>query len=136
MKIKEIIIDRWEGPVEMCDMEKKFSTWEAANNWLQSQSHSFPKGGCYDKHGFKVTWEDGEEYEGRLDCKHFTETDNDLNLKQHIIDHCIWHAGKKVNPWCGKEKYEQMMADWERYKPGTKQSYIDFLNKYFPEVGI
>jgi hypothetical protein len=91
----------------------------------------------YDKTGFKVTWEDGETYEGRACLKSLSKKNNDTDLALHIFMFCIFDAGLAMSPeyrsqwdWLSPDKYEEIMESM-----GTeKQEYIDFLNKYEIEV--
>ena len=65
--VKEITITRAEGL--NCGRTKKFSRFSEANGEMSSHSHTYPKMG-YDKHQVKVVWEDGTEYDFRLDAQH------------------------------------------------------------------
>lgn len=85
--VKEVIISRAEGPKELADGKPhSFRSMAAASEYLRSQAFTFPKTGGYDKHDLKVIWDDGETYEGRLDCKGLGLPDNDLDVKKHIVD--------------------------------------------------
>ena len=56
-----------------------------------SQAHTFPgPGHGYDKHDFSIVFDDGEVYEGRLDCKSADSKDNDLDVREHIINHLTY----------------------------------------------
>jgi hypothetical protein len=128
---KCIEITRVEGPTELCGITKEFfGGWFEANAWLKRQADTFPKVG-YDKHDFKVTFDDGQVYSGRLDCKHFTREDNDLDIHKHILEFCEWNAGIAKNPYCGKEKYEEWMKNSTEEE---KQGYKDFIKKYLEFV--
>jgi hypothetical protein len=125
--IREITITRAEGPAELCDKPHYFDNWQDASSWLRSQSSTFPKGGCYDKHDFKVVFVDGEDYSGRLDCKHHTEPDNDLNLLEHIRHFCEFQAGRAKDTWCEPEEYQKIIAGKD---PADVKAYGEFIDQY------
>ena len=124
--VKKITIERAEGPTALCGMEKSFDSFAAAA-WLRSQAATFPATGGYDKHDFKVEFGDGETYEGRLDCKHFSCADADLDVFQHIKSTCVWMAGREKYPHCGEDKYRQFL----KHHPDEEiKAYGDFIDKY------
>ncbi len=128
IKVKNIIIERVEGPSVLCRKPMTFESWEKARTWLYSQSDTFPKDGTYDKHDFTITFEDGKTWSGGLDCKHFTFPNNDLDVHEHVLSFCNWYAGLAVNPHCGIEKYQAFLNLPENKKeiPG----YLEFIEKY------
>lgn len=128
--VKQITITRAEGPYEKCGKPKTFASFVAATDWMIRECETFPKDGGYDKHDFTVEFEDGETYSGRMDCKHYSCSNNDLDVRYHILSFCEWMGGIARNPWCGQEKYEAQMS---QYTEETKQGYVDFINKYLRE---
>lgn len=110
IKVQSITITRIEGPLHLCDKPKTFRNYNAAHSWLLSYSHTFPKTGGYNKHDFSITFEDESVYSGRLDCKHLSCKDNDLDIQEHIRSMAEWHSGQAKDPWCGAEKYKEFMA--------------------------
>lgn len=85
--VKQITIEWAEGYNGYCDQfPKTFDSFSDVNAFLLTNSHQFADNGGYDKHKFNVIWNDGdtEGYTGRLDCKHFKCSNNDLNMGQHI----------------------------------------------------
>lgn len=125
--VKKIIITRGEGPTALCGKPHEFATFKLANTWLRWQSSTFPAKGGYDKHDFMIIFEDGEEYSGRLDCKHHSCENNDLDIREHILSFVRWNAGRETRPWCGMEKYLQWMS---QESEETKKHYADFMDKY------
>lgn len=91
----EIRITRAEGRAHLCGSAnaRSFDSFRAANAWLFSQSPTFPKTGGYDKHDFRITYADGEVYEGRLDCKAAGCADADLDVGRHVRDFLGFMAG-------------------------------------------
>ena len=110
IKVKTVRIKRIEGRIENL-FDKTFTSMNSANDFLKSHSHDYPKGGGYDKHTFTVIWEDGKEYQGRLDCKHYTELNNVLNIGDHIKEMLEWYTGRCKDPYCGKLNYEDLCSD-------------------------
>ncbi len=129
-KLKEISITRVEGPCELCEVEKKFETWEAADKWLMSQQQTFPKTGGYDKHDFKVTWEDGKTYTGRLDCQNAECKDPDLSVYAHIKDLAEFYTGNATQTWMGEERYARFVAETKENQPECFDGYLDLLKNY------
>jgi hypothetical protein len=127
-KATEIWINRAEGPVKDCVAvtltEEKL--WKQADDLLKRWSDTAPQNGCYDKCDFKVTFEDGELYEGRFDMKHWSVELPDL--EDHILHFVRWHAGLCEHPWCGKEQYEQMVEQY--HQDGNQGIALDFLDGY------
>jgi hypothetical protein len=128
-EIKEIVIVRAEGPSSLCGKPKYFDSFITANNYLSSQSYSFPKTGGYDKHDFKITFIDGQTYDGRLDCKHHLCTDNDLNLYDHIVTFCKFYSGRMeyLPEHLTKEDYDRLLT---KQGNDTIKAYGDLLDIY------
>lgn len=83
VNIVEILVNRAEGPIESCG-NKTFSSWSEANKAVSEMAVSAPEGGAYDKTDFKITYEDGFEYKGRLDLE-FTHFMKSTPLSDHIV---------------------------------------------------
>jgi hypothetical protein len=67
--VKSVWLNRGEGPSAEVGKPVTVGSYEEANKILHRWAQSAPKeGGGYDKVDFKVTFTDGEEYEGRC-CK-------------------------------------------------------------------
>jgi hypothetical protein len=128
--VKKITITRAEGLTELCGRPMEFPSFTDAKIWLMLQDETYPKHGGYDKHDFKVEFEDGETYEGRLDCQHSSCKYPDQDVKEHIAHHVRWMSGREANPWCGMEQY---LKDMRTVAPETKKEYSDFLDKYLTE---
>jgi len=125
--VKLIVIERAEGLHELC-VTRTFKTFDDANDWLLGNSETYPKNGSYDKHDFTVIFTNGQTYEGRLDCQHASMPDPDLSVNHHMIDHLNWLAGRTQNPYCGKEKYQEIMVENEA--EGYKQQAEEWLDNY------
>jgi hypothetical protein len=66
--VKSILIDRAEGPVDLCGPQL-VTTYEEASRVFAVIAQTAPDGGGYDKCDFTVTFADGEKYEGRADIQ-------------------------------------------------------------------
>jgi hypothetical protein len=130
-KVKSIEITRAEGPSALCGVPKTFESFKDARTWLYSQSSTFPKGGCYDKHDFTITFTDGETYSGRLDCKHHLESDNDLDVYRHVLEFCTFYSGRaKLLPehFKDQETYKAFLLSSHGIE--TMNNYSEFIDKY------
>lgn len=123
--VKEIYLYRAEGPALSDGTRKRtVKTYKEARSVLRDWSSTAPKAGeGYDKVDFKVTFEDGETYEGRLDIKHYTAPNNDLDVAQHIKDTVKYYSGERP-AWRKEKDYEDSMRGID------KQKFKDFLAKY------
>lgn len=126
--VKSVVLTRLEGPSELCNKPVTFSSFIGANVWLLGQASTFPKAGGYDKVRFVVTFEDGETYTGRLDCKYFGDPNNDLDVRVHVREFLEFYAGVLKPRWMKPEQYEASIA--EAVKDGTKAEAIAWLAKY------
>ena len=125
MKIKNITIQRAEGPVDECDIKYHATSWDEADEILYNMSHSAPKKDeGYDKTDFYITFSDGVEYKGTYDLKHNSvETPS---LHSHIENHVLFHAGVKKPYWMDNDVYEQYL---QNVNVDIKE-YKEFAEKY------
>jgi hypothetical protein len=101
------------------DLEPKtppsFPTLDAANCFLRelAQTAPGPHGG-YDKTAFRVTWEDGETYEGRYDLHHaecHQENPNgQIDLGDHMRAFLEFYAGVRKPAHMRHEDYEDCLS--------------------------
>ena len=127
----KIEITRAEGPHALCGHKQTFEgpdCWNAARGWLYSQSHTFPAEGGYDKVDFVVTFEDEEEYEGRLGCKHHNCIEPDLTVGTHIRDYQEFMAGQRAPTHMTPEQYNNLMEQYA--KAGHVKAAQEFLANY------
>ena len=125
----KIQITRAEGPTRLCGKTYTFegeSCWEDARHHLYGQSSTFPKSGGYDKHDFVVTFDDGETWEGRLDCKHCTCDDPDLDVKGHIRSYAEFYAGRRRPAYMKPEVYLRVVEE----NAEAKKFMVEFLESY------
>lgn len=119
-EVREIKIDDWNGSVF-------FDSFYSANAWLRKQAEKFPAGGGYSKLNFRVVFGDGQDYSGRLDCKHSSEPDNDLDLFKHILEHLTFYSGrlKKLPDHITHEDYQRILKDTGADKVRQAGEFID-----------
>jgi hypothetical protein len=135
--VKKIVITRWEGPVELCNIPHEFTNFEDANAWLRNQSHTFATLG-YHKHSCEIEFEDGTEYSCRLDCKHHTKRNNDLDIIARLRSACEWYTGRKTNfiDDEDREQYLRWIAEWSKEDPEINALYIHVLDHCLPEEAV
>lgn len=105
--------------------------WTRANAVLASWSHTAPKTGGYDKCDFKVTYEDGETYEGRYDLTHM-DRDGYPSIEKHMTSFIGCYSGRRKPAHLKDADYRRFLAFYE--KDGTCESYAKFEDAY--EIGL
>lgn len=111
-KISSIVIDRAEGPSDLCG-ERTFTTLKEAEAFLKEAAQTAPDTGGYDKCDFTIKWADGEVYSGRADIQR-KHSITGYSLKAHITDFISFVGG------------------WSRPDHLTPAQYASYL-KTFPE---
>jgi len=117
-----IAITRAEGPVRLCKT-RVFKTWKNASAALHAAAHTYPEGGCYDKHDLTVTFKDGETYHGRLDCK---RDGSDCDVAQHVQEFVEFLAGVRKPDHMTDAQYAEHM----RRNPAQMGEALAFLATY------
>ena len=102
-----IAITRAEGPARLC-RTRTFKTWKNASAALLAACHTYPEGGCYDKHDLVVTFADGETYKGRLDCK---ANGDDCDVAVHVREYVEFLAGARRPDHMTPEQYSAILRD-------------------------
>jgi len=109
--------------------DNTFDGWFDAGVHIRGIAKWAPRGGAYDKTQFKVTFEDGSVYDGRLDIQHYTMpyegSENDL--AQHIHNHLSFYAGNWCPPHMTGEDYQNHLKS---DGPDSIKEYQDYLNTY------
>lgn len=84
-KVSKVEITRAEGPSVLCGITHTFSYLSGANAILRRWAWAMPENQRgYDKCDFRVTFTDGDTYEGRFDLQ---VTDrNTVDLKAHMVE--------------------------------------------------
>lgn len=128
IKVKSVEIERQEGKIEYCGKKAILPDFNAVRKWLWSQASTYPEHGGYDKHHFKVTFEDGHEHEGRLDCKHYNCEGNDLDLREHLNYYFRIYSGNLKPVWFKDSHWEVFCM--ENKRSGVKAYCDEMLEKY------
>jgi hypothetical protein len=136
MKVRatKIVVTRAEGRVHECVTEtlEGGNVWEKANATLGRWSRTAPgapgkPGGGYDKCDFTVTYEDGEEYEGRYDLR----GDEWPSLENHMAAFLGCYSGRMKPAHMKQADYERFLKYHEL--EGHCAQYAKFMDTY--EVG-
>ena len=128
-KVISVEVTREEGRGELCGIKKVFPSIEEANDWLVSQSNTFPADGGYDKHKFVISFnKENEEYEGRLDCKALECENNNLDIRKHVLDALNTYACITRPAWMNDEVYADFKAS--NIKSGLAKKAKDFLEQH------
>lgn len=129
IKVKEVWLNRAEGPKGQTG-ERIVHSLEAADEVLKKWAQTAPKpGGGYDKTDFKVTFDDGETYEGRYDLKQEDRKKKSL-LGTHIQENLVFYGGLHRPSHLTAEQYDQFIENMSREGGPTQEDYIEFLRKY------
>lgn len=119
VKVKEITIHWAEGDNSRYDkFPKTYTTWEDSNNAILPVYSDIVKEnveGTYNKVKFTVKFEDGEEYEGRLDVSE----KEDNPMKTHNV------IGKHI-----KEFLDYQLSEKSRTTEDKKKEVREWLEKY------
>lgn len=118
VQVTKIIIRRAEGPCTECRTVEAVGFTEA-EKILSSWSRTAPKGGGYDKCDFTIIYADGIEYKGRYDLTFEREE----SLAGHMRNWLEWCGGIAKNPWCGPDKYREIMS---RSSEAEQAEYMNF----------
>jgi hypothetical protein len=106
-----IRLERAEGRVRECEsvVFVRPSMWQDANLRLFQWSMTAPRDGGYHKCDFRVTFEDGETYEGRYDLVHHTV--DRPNLERHMRNHVDFSTGDWTPPHMTKARHGAYLQD-------------------------
>jgi hypothetical protein len=124
IKVTEIWLNRAEGPTQDVG-QKKVKSFADANRVIKNWATSAPKNGGYDKVDFKVTWEDGEVYEGRYDMTY--EDTWKANIGDQIRRFMLFHSGLERPYWLTEDRYQQQVAMIEKRTGTPREAYAEFL---------
>ena len=124
IKVHRVWLNRVEGQKGQLGQTTARSLDEA-NRILKTAAITAPKDGGHHKVDFKVTWEDGEKYEGRYDLTYADTWKPDLgNTIRRFMN---FYGGLERPPHMTDEQYEAVVAANEQRADVSRQDYIDFL---------
>ena len=103
------------------DMKGTFGTWNEADARLVTIiRRSQNLGGAYHKTHFRVTWENGETYEGRIDV----DAQTFPSIARHMREYCELHSGRCFPAWRSKEEWESYL---DAYVSAEKRALLGSL---------
>lgn len=120
--LSSIRITRLEGP----PCTESVTGFPAANAVLRKWSEDAPKRSGYDKCAFTLTYEDGVQYEGRYDLRHWQLEAADL--LGHVRGFVSTHAGLSRPMGLDDRQYEQFQRHNE--EQGTQDRMLKFWREY------
>lgn len=108
--VKSIWLRRAEGPVALLGT-RTVSSFEDADSVLRRWAETAPEGGSYDKCDFKITYEDGEIYEGRYDLKRL---DYEWpSLRKHVSEFLRFISGTDKPAHLTDEQYQRVVKEYD-----------------------
>lgn len=127
--IKEIQIIRGEGPAYLCGKKnaKVVTTMAEASKVFAEIALTAPSTGGYDKCDFRITFEDGEVYEGRADIKRANVTGYDLT--DHVVSFLKYLSGTNKPTHLNDHLWACTCARNE--SDGSASAARAYLAKYF-----
>lgn len=125
VKVASVWIRRAEGTIRECaEGGQFFATFKDANHELARWAQTAPEPRAYDKCDFVVTFEDGEQYEGRFDLNR--DHRFGVSLEKHMIDYLTFYAGARQPNNYSKESYERfILAQGDK-----RDACVRFLGTY------
>lgn len=84
IRVKSIVLTRAEGSGVEVNKPMTFSSFAQAAAKLKQWARTAPPGGAYDKCDFKVTWDDGQVYNGRYDLQQTSNGDLSTQVKNGL----------------------------------------------------
>jgi hypothetical protein len=115
--IESVTINWKEGKQNYEKYPMTFKSVAEANKKILSNSFDAPASGGYDKHSFTINWKDGNVYEGRMDVKHPSQENADLDMKKHVEDFANYIIKKPK-------------TEFPRYSKEDRKYARDLLKKY------
>lgn len=115
-------IERAEGTQQEC-VKRTVNSWASANDLLNSMSHTAPAGGGYHKTDFKITFEDGLVYQGRVDLTR----ERSQNLGRHVSEFAACYSGRVCPSHIKREDFKRLMA---MYSAEDRAAYGRILDEY------
>lgn len=100
-----------------------FTAWRDVDMVLFAVATSRPRStGGYYKTGFRITWADGETYEGRIDVQRGTHS-----IREHVRAHCLAYSGRSAPALYSEAEWLAVVA---RVKPEQRAGLERVLDNY------
>lgn len=126
VQIQSITVD----PFETGTPEFTVDSFKEANANLAHLSMFAPKGGAYNKCDFTITFEDGEEYTGRYDLKHYTEELPALD--NHVKSFVGISSGLQKPAWMEQNRFDELIQFEKDH--GDQEMWLYLAKNY--DVGV
>lgn len=133
IKAVKIWLNRAEGPTSECGeiTFENVNVWERADKMLATWCETSPKDGSYDKVDFTVIFEDGEDYRGRLDLKHWSI--QSPSVAKHMVSFLTFYAGRTPENELPKHLSPAKYAEILNRQPDMVELSKQWLDSY--EIG-
>ncbi len=112
--------DAWLGDYE------DFAT---ADDVLRMMAGSAPDDGTYHKTGYKVTFKDGESYEGRV-CLKRHDGGFELIIQYAMRSFVDFHAGRQRPAHQTPEEYERILSFYDSSEHSNRKGFGEFRDRY------
>jgi len=128
IRVRNVWVRRAEGPTKDLG-QHTVDSLEAADAHLKRWARTAPKDGSIDKVDFRISWEDGQTYDGRYELRYDDARKAGL-IGPHVQDELIFHAGLRRPSHLSREDYEAYLVRSEMEGGPAQADYLDFLRKY------
>lgn len=115
IQAKAITLIRFEGPINETDKPITFhadkgNVWDQAQSELTKWSRTAPKLG-YDKCRFEILYEDGHQFNGRIDIQHpEIHLTNFIGELRHMVS---VYAGENKPPKMSQKRYAEFVKEMD-----------------------
>lgn len=123
--ITSVRINRAEGYAPDCG-PRTFTTITQAEGFLRVAARTAPATGGYDKCDFKITFSDGNTYEGRIDLQRVHTAG--YSIGQHVIGFLEFISGMRRPAHLSEDRYRAYLA--EPHVAKEREPAIAFLAQY------
>lgn len=106
-----------------------YESFAAADDALRMMAVSAPTDGTYHKTGYKVTFMDGESYEGRV-CLKRHDKEFELVIQYAMRSFVDYHAGRQRPDHQTPEEYEKILAFYDSSENSNRKGFGEFRDKY------
>ncbi len=106
-----------------------YESFADADDALRMMAVSAPADGTYHKTGYKVTFMDGESYEGRV-CLKRHDSDFPTVIQWAMRSFVDYHAGRACPDRMNAEEYERCLAFYDSSENSNRKGFGEFRDKY------
>ena len=106
-----------------------YESFAAADDALRCMAWSAPEDGTYHKTEYKVTFKDGESYQGRI-CLKLHDVEFELII-QYAMRECVdYHAGRACPDHMNAEEYERCLSFYDSSESSNRKGFGEFRDRY------